>query len=59
MKNWRTHPLYVKVRSGASQLLIPFIVFQLARTLIFPTAFDVLILIILVFAYSSLLMEWI
>ncbi|WCK53662.1 hypothetical protein PP175_20370 [Aneurinibacillus sp. Ricciae_BoGa-3] len=58
-KGWRCHPFYIKIRYGATQLLIPFIVFQLVRTLIFPTSFDVLLLLVLIGVYAALLLDWV
>ncbi|WP_047150604.1 hypothetical protein [Aneurinibacillus tyrosinisolvens] len=56
---WRYHPLYIKIRFGALQLLIPFIVFQLIRTLLLPTSFDVVLLLLLIALYAAILLDWI
>jgi hypothetical protein len=56
---WRYHPFYLKIRFGALQLLIPFIIFQFIRTLLLPTSFDVVLLTLLVLLYTAILLDWI
>lgn len=56
---WRYHPFYVKVRYGALQLIVPFIIFQFIRTLLFPTPFDVILLTLLALLYAAILCDWI
>lgn len=47
-------PLWVRrIRDGAIQFLIPLTVFQLIRTILFPSAIDVILLAILVIMYLS------
>lgn len=41
-------PWLKKVRGVGEQFILPFCIFQGIRTLIFPTAFDVLFLIVLI-----------
>jgi hypothetical protein len=56
---WRFHPLYTRIRFGALQLLVPFIIFQFIRTIIFPTSFDVILFALLVLVYAAVLLDWI
>ncbi|WP_286887230.1 hypothetical protein [Aneurinibacillus sp. UBA3580] len=56
---WRYHPFYLKVRFGALQLIVPFIIFQFIRTLLFPTSFDVVLLMLLALLYAAILCDWI
>ncbi|OIJ10294.1 hypothetical protein BKP35_14450 [Anaerobacillus arseniciselenatis] len=47
-------PLWVRrVRDAGYQFLIPLTIFQLLRTIMFPSAVDVILLAILVFMYLS------
>ena len=48
----------MKVRAGAQQLIFPLGIFQLIRTLLIPTSFDVVILIILALIYVGLELDW-
>ena len=48
----------MKIRAGAQQLIIPLGIFQLVRTLLLPTSFDVVVLIILALIYVGLELEW-
>lgn len=43
----------------AKQVFIPLAVFQLVRTIIFPTAFDVILLLIIFIIVCVLLIDWI
>lgn len=52
------HPVYQRIRYAAQQLLLPFIIFQLLRTIFFPTSLDVLILVILGVLHVCILLEW-
>ncbi|AMA72096.1 MULTISPECIES: hypothetical protein [Aneurinibacillus] len=56
---WRYHPFYLKIRFGALQLIIPFIVFQFIRTILFPTSFDVVLLSLLILIYAAILLDYI
>ncbi|MFT9849841.1 hypothetical protein [Aneurinibacillus sp. REN35] len=56
---WRYHPFYVKCRFGTLQLIVPFIIFQFIRTLIFPTSIDVILLVLLILLYAAILLDWI
>ncbi|MTH52956.1 hypothetical protein GKZ89_05995 [Bacillus mangrovi] len=52
-------PPWVKeLRVTAVQFIIPLTIFQGVRTLIFPTAFDVILLAALIFLALSFHMEW-
>ncbi len=59
MKRLRTHPLYYKFRLGLRQFIIPFIVFQLIRTILFPTGIDVVILLLFIGIFAALELDWI
>ena len=56
---WRYHRFYLKSRFGALQLIIPFIVFQFIRTILFPTSFDVVLLSLLILIYAAILLDYI
>ncbi|MGG4264335.1 hypothetical protein [Peribacillus simplex] len=51
-------PWMKKFRGVCQQFIVPFIVFQGLRTLIFPTFFDMLLLVAFVFLAMSLYFEW-
>lgn len=55
---WRCHPWYSKIRFGALQLLVPFIVFQFIRTVLLPTSVDVILLALLALLYAAILLDW-
>ncbi|KQL48795.1 hypothetical protein AN963_03075 [Brevibacillus choshinensis] len=55
---WKYNPTYLRIKYGFKQVLIPLIVFQFVRTIIFPTSFDVVILGILAFIYVAISLEW-
>ncbi|MCD8500955.1 MAG: hypothetical protein LRY71_03835 [Bacillaceae bacterium] len=42
----------------AYQFIIPLTIFQLVRTIFFPSTIDVMFLAILVFLYLSVVFEW-
>lgn len=50
-------PWLRKARSVGEQFIIPFCIFQCIRTILFPTAFDVLFLIALILLAVALKME--
>jgi hypothetical protein len=50
-------PWFRKVRGVCGQLIIPFTIFQLVRTLILPTVFDVLLLTIFIAIAVTLYFE--
>ncbi|MBO8172531.1 MAG: hypothetical protein H0Z33_11680 [Bacillaceae bacterium] len=54
----RSHPWYYKFRAGLKQFIAPLMIFQLIRTLIFPTALDVIILLLFIATYAGLEMGW-
>lgn len=52
-------PLWLRrVRDLAYQFIIPLTLFQLVRTIFFPSTIDVMFLAILVFLYLSVVFEW-
>ncbi|MEI5905662.1 hypothetical protein WAK64_01100 [Bacillus spongiae] len=53
------HPWLKTFRSICAQLIIPFTVFQLIRTFLLPTTFDVLLLLIFAFIAIAIKFEWI
>ncbi|MFC4618155.1 hypothetical protein ACFO4N_05360 [Camelliibacillus cellulosilyticus] len=55
----RWPPWLRKLRDGLEIFILPLAVFQMIRALFFPTTFDVVVLIILVFLYVGLLKRWI
>jgi hypothetical protein len=58
MKRYKYNPTYLRIKAGAQQLLLPFLIFQLIRTLLLPTSFDVLLLIVLILLYVGLYLDW-
>ena len=58
VKRYKYHPTMMKIRAGAQQLILPLGIFQLIRTLLLPTSFDVVVLIILALIYVGLELEW-
>ncbi|TLS39223.1 hypothetical protein [Pseudalkalibacillus caeni] len=56
---FRLPPFIYKFRLVIIQFCPPLIVFQLIRTLLFPTTIDVMILIILVCVQICFYLEWI
>ncbi|WP_170007832.1 hypothetical protein [Bacillus fonticola] len=52
-QNWMKN-----ARAIAQQLVIPFTVFQVIRTVIFPTTFDVLLLALFIFIALAFYYEW-
>ncbi|MCL7748091.1 hypothetical protein [Halalkalibacter alkaliphilus] len=63
-RNWRFHHhhhhhhksprWWLKVKAIFAQILVPLICFQLLRTLILPTTFDMILLTIMVVTYFSI-----
>lgn len=47
-----------KMKDIAKQIFIPLFVFQLIRTLFFPTPFDVFLLIVFFIIIIALLIDW-
>ncbi|RBW71581.1 hypothetical protein [Bacillus taeanensis] len=55
----RYPPWFWKIRNGFKQLLLPLFIFQLIRTLVFPTSLDVMLVILLLLLYLFLSLDWI
>lgn len=52
-------PLWLRrARDVGYQFLIPLTIFQLLRTIFFPTTIDVVILAVFVFMYLSFVLDW-
>lgn len=47
-----------KIKEGAKQIFIPLAIYQLIRTIIVPTPFDVFLLLIIFVAIVILLLDW-
>ncbi|WP_134699998.1 hypothetical protein [Ammoniphilus sp. YIM 78166] len=58
MNRLRYHPTYLKVRAGIQQLTLPLGIFQLIRTLLLPTSFDVILLILIALLYAGIEFDW-
>ncbi|WP_232695619.1 hypothetical protein [Brevibacillus daliensis] len=58
--NWRRlkHHLFFKQIKRSRELLVPLVLFQFVRTLLLPTAIDVLILGGIAFAYLAVQLDW-
>lgn len=50
---------FIKCKLIIQQIFIPLAIFQLIRTILFPTAFDVILLIFIFVIIIILLIEWI
>lgn len=48
-----------RIKEGAKQVFIPLAIYQLIRTIIFPTPFDVFLLLVIFIAIVILLLDWI
>ncbi|MGO4888592.1 hypothetical protein ACJ2A9_12585 [Anaerobacillus sp. MEB173] len=54
------YPLWLRrIRDACYQFVLPLIIFQVIRLLLFPTTLDVLILLFLTFLYTCFLLGWI
>lgn len=58
MNRLRYNPTYLKIRAGIQQISLPLGIFQLVRTLLLPTSFDVILLILLVLLYVGIEFDW-
>lgn len=58
---FKHHCRYIgyKIKEGAKQIFIPLAIFQLIRTILVPTPFDVFLLIVIFIAIVILLIDWI
>jgi hypothetical protein len=54
---FKYRPWFQTFRKMASQLIIPFTIFQLLRTLFLPTVFDVLLLTVFIVIAASIYLE--
>ncbi|MBM7644727.1 hypothetical protein JOD45_000934 [Scopulibacillus daqui] len=52
-------PWLRRIRDGFEVLVLPLVCFQLLRTIFFPSAVDVIILILLISFYVCFLKDWI
>lgn len=52
-------PWLLTIRDTCAAIILPLTIFQLLRTLIFPTTFDVILLLILIGITLALYLEWI
>lgn len=55
---YRLPPWLRRAREGFEPIVLPLACFQLLRTIIFPTTFDVIILAILVSIYICFIKRW-
>ncbi|MEJ8545749.1 hypothetical protein [Brevibacillus borstelensis] len=58
MSRWKYHPLYLRIKFGCKQILLPLIVFQFIRTIFVPTSFDVILLGLLALLYVAIILDW-
>ncbi|WP_100405011.1 hypothetical protein [Bacillus solitudinis] len=49
--------IWFKIRAALIQILVPLICFQCLRTLLFPSTFDVILLVIMIVLYASLMLR--
>lgn len=56
---WKYNPFYLRCKFACKQVLLPLIIFQFIRCLIFPTTFDVIILGILAITFVAICLDWI
>jgi len=55
---WKYNPTFLRIKFGFKQILLPLIVFQFIRTIIFPTSFDVVLLGLLAALYVAIVLDW-
>ncbi|EJL43854.1 hypothetical protein PMI08_02402 [Brevibacillus sp. CF112] len=55
---WKYNPTYLRIKYGCKQVLIPLMIFQFIRTVLFPTSFDVILLGLLAVLYAAIVLEW-
>ncbi|MCM2531500.1 hypothetical protein NDK43_02655 [Neobacillus pocheonensis] len=56
-KKYAYHPWYRTCRRVCAQFIIPFLIFQLIRTLLLPTLFDIFLLSLFIVIAISLFFE--
>lgn len=49
---------FLRIKAIAKQLVLPLGIFQLIRTLLLPTSFDVVLLIAIILIYVGLELDW-
>ncbi|WP_088103720.1 hypothetical protein [Halalkalibacter urbisdiaboli] len=49
--------LWCKIRAILAQILVPLICFQLIRTLLLPTTFDIILLTLMIVMYASIMLR--
>ncbi|UCZ52120.1 hypothetical protein LGQ02_14870 [Bacillus shivajii] len=57
-KHFRSPRIVKRIIDVFYQILLPLIIFQLIRTLLLPTTFDVILLAVLVIIYLSHTFSW-
>ncbi|MFM1652340.1 hypothetical protein ACI7RC_09600 [Brevibacillus sp. B_LB10_24] len=58
-QRWKfNHHLY-RIKNVCRQIIVPLIIFQFVRTIIFPTTFDVIILGLLAAVHLAITFDWI
>jgi hypothetical protein len=55
---WKFHPTFLRIKFGCKRILLPLIVFQFIRTVIFPTSFDVILLALLALLFVAIFLGW-
>lgn len=55
---WKYNPTFLRIKFGFKQILLPLIVFQFIRTVLFPTSFDVILLGLLALLYVAIVLDW-
>jgi len=55
---WKYNPTFLRIKFGFKQILLPLIVFQFIRTVLFPTSFDVVLLGLLALLYVAIVLDW-
>ncbi|RNB86189.1 hypothetical protein [Brevibacillus panacihumi] len=55
---WKYNPTFLRIKFGLKQILLPLMVFQFIRTVLFPTSFDVILLGLLALLYVAIVFDW-
>ena len=58
MRRFKYHPTYKKIKGAIQQIILPLGIFQLIRTLLLPTTFDVILFLIIALIYTGLELDW-
>lgn len=56
---WKYNPTYLKIKLFCKQILLPLIIIQFIRTLLFPTSFDVFLLGLFSVLLVCIELDWI